>query len=204
MDAMASQGLPATGYSILYEYGIFKQRIIEGQQTELPDSWLDSGRSWLVAKQDETVEVRFGGELKENWQDGRMRVTQENYVSVNAVPNDMLISGYKSDTVNTLRLWQAKSPYSMNMTLFSEGAYLKAMEQQAMAEVISKILYPEDNHYEGKSLRIKQQYSFISASVQSIIKKEMKLYGTLEGLPDHYVPRIADTMIRTRRWSFRS
>ena len=193
MDAMASQGLPATGYSILYEYGIFKQRIIEGQQTELPDSWLDSGRSWLVAKQDETVEVRFGGELKESWQDGRMRVTQENYVSVNAVPNDMLISGYKSDTVNTLRLWQAKSPYSMNMTLFSEGAYLKAMEQQAMAEVISKILYPEDNHYEGKSLRIKQQYFFISASVQSIIKKEMKLYGTLEGLPDHYVIQINDT-----------
>ena len=193
MDAMASQNLPATGYSILYEYGIFKQRILEGQQTELPDSWLDSGRSWLVAKQDETVEVRFGGTIRDEWRDGHMYPVHENYVSVNAVPNDMLISGYHSDTVNTLRLWQAKSPYSMNMTLFSEGAYLKAMEQQSMAEVISKILYPEDNHYEGKSLRIKQQYFFVSASVQSIIHRQMKLYGNLDSLPDHYVIQINDT-----------
>lgn len=122
-----------------------------------------------------------------------MRIIHTNYVSVNAIPNDMLISGYKTDTVNTLRLWQAKSPYNMNMTLFSEGAYLKSLEQQAMAEVISKILYPEDNHYEGKSLRVKQQYFFVSASVQSILKKEMKRYGTLDRLYDHYVIQINDT-----------
>ncbi len=193
MDAMASQELPATGYSILYEYGIFKQRILDGQQTELPDSWLDSGRVWLVAKQDETEEVRFGGTVREEWNGDHMTVVHENYVSVNAVPNDMLISGYKSGTVNTLRLWQAKSPYSMDMTLFSEGAYLKALEQQAMAEVISKILYPEDNHYEGKSLRVKQQYFFVSASIQSILKKEMKRYGTLDGLAEHYAIQINDT-----------
>ncbi len=193
MDAMASQGLPATGYSILYEYGIFKQKIIDGQQTELPDSWLDSGRIWLVPRQDETEEVRFGGTIREEWREDRMHIVHENYVSVNAVPNDMLISGYQSDTVNTLRLWQAKSPYSIDMALFSEGAYLKSLEQQAMAEVISKILYPEDNHYEGKSLRVKQQYFFVSASVQSILKKEMKRFGTLDGLYDHYVIQINDT-----------
>ena len=193
MDGMASQGLPATGYSILYEYGLFKQRIIEGQQTELPDSWLDTGRSWLVTKQDEMVEVKFGGELVEEWVDGHMKVTLHNYDCVNAVPNDMMISGYQSNTVNTLRLWQPKSPYTINMTLFNEGAYLKAMEQNAMAEVLSKVLYPEDNNYEGKSLRIKQQYFFVSASIQNIINKHMKTYGTLASLPDHIVIQINDT-----------
>lgn len=193
MDGMASQGLPATGYSILYEYGLFKQRIIEGQQTELPDSWLDTGRSWLVVKQDETVEVRFGGEVVEDWSSGKMKVSLKNYDSVNAVPNDMMISGYDSKTVNTLRLWQPKSPYTINMTLFNEGAYLKAMEQNAMAEVLSKVLYPEDNNYEGKSLRIKQQYFFISASIQSMIQKHYKTYGTLTSLPDHIVIQINDT-----------
>ncbi len=193
MDAMASQNLPATGYSILYEYGIFKQKIIDGQQTELPDSWLDSGRVWLVPKPDETEEVRFGGTVREEWRNDRMHIVHENYVSVNAVPHDMLISGYQNETVNTLRLWQAKSPYSIDMALFSEGAYLKSLEQQAMAEVISKILYPEDNHYEGKSLRVKQQYFFISASVQSILKKEMKRFGTLDRLSEHYCIQINDT-----------
>lgn len=193
MDGMASQGLPATGYSILYEYGLFKQHIIEGQQTELPDSWLDTGRSWLVTKQDETVEVKFGGEVVEEWTEGQMKVSLKDYDQVNAVPNDMMISGYDSKTVNTLRLWQPKSPYSINMTLFNEGAYLKAMEQNAMAEVLSKVLYPEDNNYEGKSLRIKQQYFFVSASIQSILNKHLKTYGTLKSLPDHIVIQINDT-----------
>ncbi len=193
MDGMAAQGLPATGYTILYEHGLFKQRIIEGQQTELPDSWLDTGRSWLVTKQDEAVEVHFGGEVVEEWEEGKMKVSQKNYDTVIAVPNDMMISGYNSKTVNTLRLWQPQSPYTINMTLFNEGAYLKAMEQKAMAEVLSKVLYPEDNNYEGKSLRLKQQYFFVSASVQNIINKHMKMYGTLATLPDHIVIQINDT-----------
>ncbi len=193
MDGMAAQGLPATGYTILYEHGLFKQRIIEGQQTELPDSWLDTGRSWLVTKQDEAVEVHFGGEVVEDWVDGQMKVSQKNFDTVIAVPNDMMISGYNSKTVNTLRLWQPQSPYTINMTLFNEGAYLKAMEQKAMAEVLSKVLYPEDNNYEGKSLRLKQQYFFVSASVQNIINKHMKMYGTLATLPDHIVIQINDT-----------
>ena len=193
MDGMAAQGLPATGYTILYEHGLFKQRIIEGQQTELPDSWLDTGRSWLITKQDEAVEVHFGGEVVEEWADGQMKFSLKNYDTVIAVPNDMMISGYNSRTVNTLRLWQPQSPYTINMTLFNEGAYLKAMEQKAMAEVLSKVLYPEDNNYEGKSLRLKQQYFFVSASVQNIINKHMKAYGTLATLPDHIVVQINDT-----------
>ena len=193
MDGMTAQGLPATGYTILYEHGLFKQRIIEGQQTELPDSWLDTGRSWLVTKQDEAVEVHFGGEVVEDWADGNNTVSLKNYDTVIAVPNDMMISGYNSKTVNTLRLWQPQSPYTINMTLFNEGAYLKAMEQKAMAEVLSKVLYPEDNNYEGKSLRLKQQYFFVSASVQNIINKHMKQYGTLATLPDHIVIQINDT-----------
>ncbi len=193
MDATASQGLPATGFSILYEYGLFKQRIIEGQQTELPDSWLDTGRSWLVTKEDEAVEVKFGGHVVENWTNNKLHVSLEGYDVVRAVPNDMLISGYQSKTVNTLRLWQPKSPYTMNMSLFNEGAYLKAMEQAVRAEVLSKVLYPEDNSYEGKSLRIKQQYFFVSASVQSILRKEMAQYGTLDHLASHYAFQINDT-----------
>ena len=193
MDGMTAQGLPATGCTILYEHGLFKQRIIEGQQTELPDSWLDTGRSWLVTKQDEAVEVHFGGEVVEDWADGKNTVSLKNYDTVIAVPNDMMISGYNSKTVNTLRLWQPQSPYTINMTLFNEGAYLKAMEQKAMAEVLSKVLYPEDNNYEGKSLRLKQQYFFVSASVQNIINKHMKQYGTLATLPDHIVIQINDT-----------
>ena len=105
MDALSAQHLPATGYSILYEYGIFKQRIVEGQQTELPDSWLDSGSCWLVAKPDETVEIRFDGEIEESWDGDHLRIQHRNYTRANAEPYDMLISGYGSETVNTLRLW---------------------------------------------------------------------------------------------------
>ena len=192
-DGLAAQNMPATGFSILYEYGLFRQRIVEGQQTELPDSWLDTGRSWLIPRSDETVEVRFNGHLEERWDSGHLEIVHHDYVSVNAIPHDMLISGYQSDTVNTLRLWQAKSPKSMNMALFSEGEYLKAIEEQAMAEVISKILYPEDKHTEGKSLRMKQQYFFVSASIQGIVNTHMKNYGRLDNLPDRVVIQINDT-----------
>ncbi|MBO6157747.1 MAG: glycogen/starch/alpha-glucan phosphorylase [Firmicutes bacterium] len=193
MDAISSQGLPATGFSILYEYGLFKQRIIEGQQTELPDSWLDTGRSWLVTKEDEAVEVRFGGHVEEEWTENGMKVHLVDCDVVRAVPNDMLMSGYRSKTVNALRLWQPKSVYNMNMSLFNAGDYLKAMEHAVTAEVLSKVLYPEDNTYEGKSLRIKQQYFFISASVQTIIRKHLEHYPSLDNLADKIVIQINDT-----------
>lgn len=193
MDALASLDYPATGYSILYEYGLFKQKIVDGQQLELPDSWMESGSSWLVAKPSEAVEVHFGGEIEEVWRNSQMQIVHKNYDRVLAVPHDMLISGYENETVNTLRLWQAKSPQQINMTLFNEGDYLRASESQAMAEVISKILYPEDKHWEGKSLRLKQQYFFVSASVQEIIRKHMARYGRLDNLPEHVVIQINDT-----------
>ena len=192
-DGMAAQNIPATGYSILYEYGLFRQRIVEGQQTELPDSWMDSGRSWLIPRSDETVEVRFNGYLEEKWDSGHLEIVHHDYVSVNAVPHDMLISGYQSETVNTLRLWQAKSTRSLDLIRFGEGEYLKAIEEQAMAEVISKVLYPEDKHREGKSLRLKQEYFFVSASIQGIVNKHMKTYGRLDNLPDRVVIQINDT-----------
>ncbi len=193
MDALAAQNLPATGFSILYEYGLFKQRIIEGQQTELPDSWLDTGRSWLIPRTDEAVEVHFGGELVEHWESGHLAIEHQNYTSVTAVPHDMLISGYQSDTVNTLRLWQAKATRTLDFKLFGEGDYLRAIEEQAMAETISKILYPEDKHVEGKSLRLKQQYFFVSASIQNIINHHMRTYGRLDNLPKRVVIQINDT-----------
>lgn len=193
MDALSSLEYPATGFSILYEYGLFRQRIVDGQQIELPDNWLESGQSWLVAKPSETIEVHFGGEVKEVWKKSRLQIVHTGYDTVLAVPHDMLISGYNSKTVNTLRLWQAKSAMQINMSLFNEGDYLKASENQAMAEVISKILYPEDKHTEGKSLRLKQQYFFVSASVQEIIHKHMAVYGRLDSLPDHVVIQINDT-----------
>ena len=165
MDAMASLGIAATGYSIRYEHGLFKQRIVEGQQIELPDSWLDVGDVWLLPRMDEVREVRFGGSLTETWEYGHMKPVLTDYTPVLAVPYDMLVSGYHTDNVCVLRLWSAKSPVELDLNLFSRGEYLKALEQHAMAEVISKILYPDDKHLEGKSLRLKQQYFFVSATV---------------------------------------
>ena len=169
---MTTLEIPATGYSICYELGIFKQKIVDGQQVELPDNWLDLGDAWLIPKLDETEEVRFGGTVEDHWDDGHTW-SIVGYTTVLAMPWDMEIAGYKTNHTNVLRLWDAKSPQPVDMSLFSRGEYLKAVEQQAMAEVIAKVLYPEDNHYEGKSLRLKQQYFFVSATVQSIAAKHL-------------------------------
>ncbi|MEA4823021.1 MAG: glycogen/starch/alpha-glucan phosphorylase [Clostridiaceae bacterium] len=193
LDAMASLGIAATGYSIRYEHGLFKQRIVEGQQIELPDSWLDVGDVWLLPRMDEVREVRFGGKMTEEWQYGHMKPRIDDYTPVLAVPYDMLIGGYKTDNVCVLRLWSAKSPVELDLNLFSRGEYLKAVEQHAMAEVISKILYPDDKHLEGKSLRLKQQYFFVSATVQDIVQKHKALHGTLENFADCHVIQMNDT-----------
>ncbi|MDD6877318.1 MAG: glycogen/starch/alpha-glucan phosphorylase [Clostridiaceae bacterium] len=193
LDAMASLGIAATGYSIRYEHGLFKQRIVEGQQIELPDSWLDVGDVWLLPRMDEVREVRFGGKVTEEWQYGHMKPRLDGYTPVLAVPYDMLIGGYKTGNVCVLRLWSAKSPVELDLNLFSRGEYLKALEQHAMAEVISKILYPDDKHLEGKSLRLKQQYFFVSATVQDIVAKHKALHGTLENFADCHVIQMNDT-----------
>ena len=194
LESMTTLEIPATGYSICYELGLFKQKIVDGQQVELPDNWLDISDCWLIPKMDETEKVHFGGTVKDVWNpDGSHSVVYEGGNDVLAVPKDMEIAGYGTDHVNVLRLWDAKSPTPLDMSLFSRGEYLKATEQKAMAESIAKVLYPEDNHYEGKSLRLKQQYFFVSATVQSICRQHKAEYGTLRNFHQKHVIQINDT-----------
>ena len=193
LDSMTTLDIPATGYSICYELGIFKQKIIDGKQVELADNWLGLGDAWLIAKMDEAEEVRFGGRIVDHWVDGHNKPEHVGYTTVLAIPRDMEIAGYKTNHTNTLRLWDAKSPVPVDMSLYSRGEYLKAVEQQAMAEVIAKVLYPDDNHYEGKSLRLKQQYFFVSATAQSIVRQHRAQYGTLRNFHQKHVIQINDT-----------
>ena len=193
LDSMTTLEIPATGYSICYELGIFKQKIIDDKQVELADNWLGLGDAWLIAKMDEAEEVRFGGRIVDHWVDGHNKPEHVGYTTVLAIPRDMEIAGYKTNHTNTLRLWDAKSPVPVDMSLYSRGEYLKAVEQQAMAEVIAKVLYPDDNHYEGKSLRLKQQYFFVSATAQSIVRQHRAQYGTLRNFHQKHVIQINDT-----------
>ena len=193
LDSMTTLDIPAAGYSICYELGIFRQRIVDGQQVELPDNWKDIGGAWLMPKPQETEEVSFGGTVRKFWDNGRLHVVPEGATKVLAIPCDMEITGYGTEHVNTLRLWDAKSPTPVDMSLFSQGEYLRASEQEAMAETIAKILYPEDNHVEGKSLRLKQQYFFVSATVQSIVRKHIEVYGTAANFHEKNVIQINDT-----------
>ena len=193
LEAMTTLEIPATGYSICYELGIFKQKIVDGQQVELADNWLDLGDSWLITRTDETEEVKFGGHVIDHWEGNINHPEQVGYTSVLAVPRDMEIAGYGTEHTNVLRLWDAKSPTPVDMSLYSSGDYLKAVEQQAMAEVIAKVLYPDDNHYEGKSLRLRQQYFFVSATIQSIMRKHRAQYGTLRNFHEKHVIQINDT-----------
>ena len=193
LDSMTTLDIPAAGYSICYELGIFRQRIVDGQQVELPDNWKDLGGAWLLPKPQETETVRFGGTVRQFWDDGRLHVVPEGETEVLAIPCDMEIAGYGTKHVNTLRLWDAKSPVPLDMSLFSQGEYLRAQEQHAMAETIAKVLYPEDNHPEGKSLRLKQQYFFVSATVQSIVRKHIEVYGTATNFHEKNVIQINDT-----------
>ena len=193
MDSLTSCGYAAGGFSIRYDYGIFKQRIVDGWQMELPDDWLQNGDVWLNPREEDTCEVKFGGKLKESWSDGKLHVEQEGATVILAVPYDMNVSGYGSDAINTLRLWSARAPMGFDMTAFSRGQYVKAIEAKAMAEAISKVLYPADDHYEGKSLRLKQQYFFVSASIQSILKKHLKYNPSLDNLAEKVAIHINDT-----------
>jgi starch phosphorylase len=193
LDSMTTLEIPATGYSICYELGIFRQKIVEGQQVELPDNWKDLGSAWLLPKPEEAQEVRFGGTLREFWDDGHLHIVNENATTVLAIPCDMVVAGYGTQHVNTLRLWDARATHPVDMALFSRGEYLKAAEEEAMAKTIARILYPEDNHYEGKSLRLKQQYFFVSATVQSIARSHLETYGTLKNFHEKNVIQINDT-----------
>jgi len=193
LDSLATLDLPAMGCSIRYEYGLFRQKIVDGNQVELPDSWLENGNVWEI-QQAESCEVHFGGKVIEEIVDGKRVYRQTDYTTVLAVPYDMPVVGYDVDNVVPLRLWSAKAPKRINMEYFNRGDYVRAMDEQNLAEVISKILYPEDNHYEGKELRLKQHYFFTSATVQYIIKNYKKHYGSnLSKLPEKVVLHINDT-----------
>ena len=194
VDSMATLGLEATGYSICYELGIFRQKFVDGKQTEVADNWRSAAESWLVPHYEDAVEVRFGGQISPHWDSfGHYHAEHTGYDAVIAVPRDMLIAGYDAKEINTLRLWEAQSPNSLDMYLFSEGEYVKSMEQRTMAEVITKVLYPADDHIEGKTLRLRQQYFFVSATAQDIVRKHLAKWGDIRSFSQHHTIQINDT-----------
>lgn len=192
LDAAASLGYPVNGYTIRYDFGIFRQKIVDGWQTELPDLWLQGGDIWLSPRVDEAVTVKFDGNVKEYWNEEGHHIEHLDYNSVLAIPYDMMISGYENTSISLLRLWKATNS-EIDINQFNQGNYLNAIQQKAMAEVISNVLYPSDNHIEGKSLRLRQQYFLVSASVQDIIRKHLNIYGTISNLSEKVVIHINET-----------
>lgn len=194
LDGLATDGYPATGYSILYEYGIFRQKLEAGWQTELPDNWLPGGSVWLVPRPEQQIEIHFDGELREYWDQQYHHVTLDNYTTVLAIPHDLFVSGYDSEAVSKLRLWQAQSPYfDMRPFVSPSGGYENAFDKSIQAQSISKVLYPNDNHLQGQSLRLRQQYFMSAASIGDIVNHHMATYGTLDNLADKVAIQINDT-----------
>ena len=193
LDALATGDYPAMGFSISYEYGLFKQKIIDGWQTELPDIWLPGGEVWLTQRSDNIYTVKFEGTVEEKWTEHGLVAVYRNAKEVQAVAYDMMVSGYRSKAVSVLRLWRAKSVQNFDMKLFSQGDYNAVMQEDNEAELISKVLYPADNHAEGKSLRIKQQYFLVSASLQNILSDHKRRYGSLTLLPKMAAIHLNDT-----------
>ncbi|HIU79769.1 MAG TPA: glycogen/starch/alpha-glucan phosphorylase [Candidatus Coproplasma excrementipullorum] len=193
MDALATGNYPAMGYSLRYEYGLFKQKIIDGWQTELPDVWLPGGEAWLTQRSDKSYLVRFGGKVEEKWAENGMEINYIDSQDVEAVAYDMMISGKDSDAVSVLRLWKAKPVQDFNMKLFSQGDYYQAMVEDNDADVLTKVLYPADNHVNGKALRLKQQYFLCSASIQNIVSDHRHRYGDLGDLPKLAAIHLNDT-----------
>jgi len=191
LDGLATNGFQSMGYSIRYEAGIFKQKLIDGWQTELPDFWLPGGDVWLVPREERAVEINFEGWVEDSWDGDYHHVEMRDCNTVTAVPYDMYVSG-NGQCVSRLRLWASCKP-ELDMSLFNQGSFIKAMEQSAMAEAISKVLYPADNSPEGKSLRLRQQYFLVSASIQDIIHRHLTKYGTVDNLPEKIAIHINDT-----------
>lgn len=193
LDSLATLELPAIGCGIRYEYGLFRQKIVDGEQVELEDNWIEDGCVWEIEHPEEEVEVHFGGEVDEVWDEHGMTAIHKNYTTVLAVPYDMPIVGYQSKMPATLRLWSARAKTRFDLDLFDKGKYTQAIEEKELAEVISKVLYPNDNHVEGKQLRLKQFYFFTSATMQNLVKTHKKKHGNLRTLPEFAVVQINDT-----------
>lgn len=193
MDALATGNYPAMGYSLRYEYGLFKQKIVDGWQIELPDVWLPGGEAWLTQRTDKSFIVRFNGQIEEKWTENGLQTNYINCNEVQAVAYDMMVSGKDSDAVSVLRLWKAKPVTDFNMKLFSQGEYYQAMTEDNDADLITKVLYPADNHNAGKSLRLKQQYFLCSASIQNIVEDHKHRYGNIADLPKLAAIHLNDT-----------
>lgn len=193
MDALTTGGYDATGYSLCYEYGLFKQKIVDGWQVEFPDNWLPGGRVWLNAREDDIFTVTFYGDYHEYWEGGHLKYTLNNAQKVEAIPYDIFISGAGSDAVNKLRLWSAKDSEGFDMASFNSGDFTKAAQQANSAEMITKVLYPADNIAEGKELRLKQQYLMVSASCQNIVRDQYNLLGSLDDFDKKTAIHINDT-----------
>lgn len=194
LDSMASLKIPGNGCGIRYKYGFFEQKIIEGSQVESPDKWLREGNVWEIKKTDKAEVVKFGGEIKTEYIGGRLTFTHINYEPVLAVPYDTPIVGFENEVINTLRLWSAEPVVNeFDFSSFSRGEFLKAIEYKNSVEAISQVLYPDDSFYEGKILRLKQQYFFVSAGIQSIIRHYKKHLGDLCLLNEKIAIHINDT-----------
>ena len=193
MDSLATMDLPAVGCGIRYGFGLFRQRILDGEQVEVPDNWIEKGYVWEIERTDERYEVHFDGEIEELWTEQGLKIIHKNYHTVYAVPYDMPIVGYKSQMLSTLRLWSARAASRLDLSYFNRGEYVHAMAEKELSELISKVLYPENNHEQGKQLRLKQFYFLASATVQSILHNHKEKYGDLHTLPEHVVIQINDT-----------
>lgn len=194
LDSLSTLGYPAYGCGIRYKYGMFEQKIENGFQVEVPDNWLKDGNPFEMKRSDYAVEVKFGGYVritKDN--NGREKFVQENYQSVLAVPYDLPIVGYSNNVVNTLRIWDAEAIDNFNLDSFDKGDYQKAVEQQNLARTICEVLYPNDNHYAGKELRLKQQYFFVSASIQRAVIKYMEKHEDIHNIHEKVCFQLNDT-----------
>lgn len=193
LDSLATLGYPAYGCGIRYRYGMFKQAIEDGYQIELPDDWLKDGNPFEIRRSEYAVEVKFGGYVRTECHDGKYYYVHDGYQSIRAVPYDLPIIGYGNNVVNTLRIWDAEAIQEFNLNSFDKGEYQKAVEQQNLARNIVEVLYPNDNHYSGKELRLKQQYFFVSASVQRAILKFKETNEDIHSLPDKVTFQMNDT-----------
>ena len=193
LDSLATLGYPAYGCGIRYRYGMFKQKIVDGYQVEVPDEWLKNGNPFEVRRSEYATEVKFGGYVRTVWENGREKFVQEGYQSVMAVPYDLPVVGYGNNVVNTLRIWDAQPINTFSLDAFDRGDYQKAVEQENLAKNICEVLYPNDNHYAGKELRLRQQYFFISASVQRAVLKYMEKHDDVRKFYEKNVFQLNDT-----------
>lgn len=193
LDCLAKEDYPVMGHSLRFDYGFFQQRIVDGWQTELPDNWLPGGEVWLKERPDKTQIVRFGGEVKEIWTENGPVYQQVGCQEVQAFPYDMVVEGYKANAVGVLRLWSARSNKPFDFQSFGQGEYMRAMNEQAEAEMITKVLYPSDERDEGKVLRLKQEYFLVSSAMQNVVTDHIKRYGTFENFTKMVAVHINDT-----------